>query len=217
LYCVNETGERFIVELQKTKQKFFKDRTIYYSTFPIQEQAKKGSEWDFHLEKVYTIAILDFAFDDDNKFPDKFRYDVKLKELEINEVFSDKLNFIYLEMPKFNKEADELETRFEKWLYVIKNLHKLDRVPEKLKEEIFLRLFETAEIAKFSQQEYQEYEDSLKYYRDLKNSLDTAREERSVEIAKKMVKKGMAVTLISDLTGLTQEEINKLIKTNAGN
>lgn len=217
LYCVNETGERFIVELQKTKQKFFKDRTIYYSTVPIQEQAKKGSEWDFHLEKVYTIAILDFAFDDDNKFPDKFRYDVKLKELEINEVFSDKLNFIYLEMPKFNKEADELETRFEKWLYVIKNLHKLDRVPEKLKEEIFLRLFETAEIAKFSQQEYQEYEDSLKYYRDLKNSLDTAREERSVEIAKKMVKKGMAVTLISDLTGLTQEEINKLIKTNAGN
>lgn len=217
LYCVNETGERFIVELQKTKQKFFKDRTIYYSTFPIQEQAKKGSEWDFHLEKVYTIAILDFAFDDDNKFPDKFRYDVKLKELEINEVFSDKLNFIYLEMPKFNKEADELETRFEKWLYVIKNLHKLDRVPEKLKEEIFLRLFETAEIAKFSQQEYQEYEDSLKYYRDLKNSLDTAREERSVEIAKKMVKKGMAVSLISDLTGLTQEEVNKLIKTNAGN
>lgn len=132
-------------------------------------------------------------------------------------LFGEEPNKDLLEMPKFNKEADELETRFEKWLYVIKNLHKLDRVPEKLKEEIFLRLFETAEIAKFSQQEYQEYEDSLKYYRDLKNSLDTAREERSVEIAKKMVKKGMAVTLISDLTGLTQEEVNKLIKTNAGN
>lgn len=210
LYCTNEKGERFIVELQKTKQKFFKDRTIYYSTFPIQEQAKKGSEWDFGLEKVYAIAILDFEFDDDKKYPNKFRYDVKLKELEIDEVFSDKLNFIYLEMPKFDKEVDELETRFDKWLYLIKNLHKLDRIPEKLKEKIFLKLFETAEIAKFSQQEYQDYENSLKYYRDLINSLDTAKEERSVEIAKKMLIKEMNISLISEMTGLTEKEIIEL-------
>jgi predicted transposase/invertase (TIGR01784 family) len=210
LYCTNEKGERFIVEIQKTKQKFFKDRTIYYSTFPIQEQAKKGSEWDFGLEKVYTIAILDFEFDDDKKYPDKFRYDVKLKELEINEVFSDKLNFIYLEMPKFNKHIDELETRFDKWLYLIKNLHKLDRIPEKLKETIFLKLFETAEIAKFSQQEYQDYENSLKYYRDLKNSLDTARFDEKLEIAKKGLKEGVSVELLSKMTGLTIEEINEL-------
>ncbi len=181
LYCTNEKGEKFIVELQKTKQKFFKDRTIYYSTFPIQEQAKKGSEWDFKLEKIYTIAILDFEFEDDKKNPNKFRYDVKLKELETNKVFSDKLNFIYLEMPKFKKSIEELETRFEKWLYVIKNLHKLDRIPEKLKENIFLQLFEVAEISKFSRQEYQDYEESLKYYRDLKNSLDTAKEEGRIE------------------------------------
>ncbi|MFO7868297.1 MAG: Rpn family recombination-promoting nuclease/putative transposase [Bacteroidales bacterium] len=210
LYCTNEKGERFIVELQKTKQKFFKDRTIYYSTFPIQEQAKKGSEWDFELEKVYTIAILDFEFDDDKKYPKKFRYDVKLKELEINEVFSDKLNFIYLEMPKFNKDIDELETRFDKWLYLIKNLHKLDRIPEKLKETVFLKLFETAEIAKFSQQEYQDYENSLKYYRDLKNSLDTARFDEKQEIAKKMIAKGMDIIFISEMTGLTEIEIIEL-------
>lgn len=212
LYCTNEKGERFIVELQKTKQKFFKDRTIYYSTFPIQEQAKKGSEWDFGLEKVYTIAILDFEFDDDKQYPEKFRYDVKLKELETDEVFSDKLNFIYLEMPKFNKQIDELETRFEKWLYVIKNLHKLDRVPEKLKESIFLQLFETAEISKFSQQEYQDYENSLKYYRDLKNSLDTAKDERTIEIVKNGLKEGFPIDMISKMTGLTEKEINELRK-----
>lgn len=212
LYCTNEKGEKFIVELQKSKQKFFKDRTIYYSTFPIQEQAKKGSNWDFELEKVYTIAILDFEFDEDKKYPDKFRYDVKLKELEIDEVFSDKLNFIYLEMPKFNKEIEDLETRFEKWLYLIKNLHKLDRIPEKLKEKIFLKLFETAEIANFSQQEYQDYESSLKYYRDLKNSLDTAKEERTIEIAKKGLKEGFPIEMISKMTGLTEKEIIELIK-----
>ncbi len=218
LYCTNERGERFIVELQKTKQKFFKDRTIYYSTFPIQEQAKKGSLWNFQLEKVYTIAILDFEFDEDKKYPHKFRYDVKLKELEINEIFSDKLNFIYLEMPKFNKGIDELETRFDKWLYVIKNLHKLDRIPERLKESIFLQLFETAEISKFTQQEYQDYEDSLKYYRDLKNSLDTAREEgkiegkieERIETALKMLDKGLEISLIREITGLSEKEINTL-------
>ncbi len=218
LYCTNEKGEKFIVELQKTKQKFFKDRTIYYSTFPIIEQAKKGTDWDFELEKVYTIAILDFEFDDDKKYPDKFRYDVKLKELETNIIFSDKLNFIYLSMPKFNKSIEELETRFDKWLYVIKNLHKLDRVPEKLKESIFLQLFETAEIAKFTREEYQNYEDSLKYYRDLKNSLETAKEEGriegkiegKIEVAKNLLREGITVAVIMSATGLTEEEINRI-------
>lgn len=218
LYCTNEKGEKFIVEIQKTKQKFFKDRTLYYSTFPIQEQAKKGSDWNFKLEKVYTIAILDFVFDENKKQSDKFRYDVKLTEQETKTVFYDKLTFIYLEMPKFNKKVEELTTRFEKWLYIIKNLHKLDRIPEKLKENIFIQLFETAEIAKFSQEEYQDYEDSLKYYRDLKNSLDTAKEEakeegekkKAIEIAKKMILKEMKISLISEMTGLTEKEINEL-------
>jgi len=214
LYCTNEKGEKFIVELQKTKQKFFKDRTIYYSTFPIREQAIVGSEWNFELKKVYTIAILDFVFDEDKNQPDKFRYDVKLTDIETKEIFYDKLTFIYLEMPKFNKKAEELETRFEKWLFVLKNLHKLDRIPDNLRENIFLKLFETAEISKFNPKEYQEYEDSLKYYRDLKNSLDTAREEGKIEgkieVAKNGLKEGLPIEIIKKLTGLTEKEISKL-------
>jgi len=214
LYCTNERGEKFIVELQKTKQKFFKDRTVYYSTFPIRDQAIVGSEWDFELKKVYTIAILDFVFDEDQNQPEKLRYDVKLTDIQTKKVFYDKLTFIYLEMPKFNKTAEDLDTKFDKWLYVLKNLHKLDRIPEKFKENIFLKLFETAEIAKFSQQEYQEYEDSLKYYRDIKNSLDTAREEgerkKQIEVAKTGLKEGLSVELIMKLTGLSKEEIENL-------
>ena len=45
IYCENDKGEKIIIELQKAKQNYFKDRTIYYSTFPIQEQAAKG-EWN---------------------------------------------------------------------------------------------------------------------------------------------------------------------------
>lgn len=213
LYCENEKGEKFIVELQKSKQNFFKDRTVYYSTFPIREQAKRA-DWDYELKAVYTIAILDFIFDSDKSERDKFRYDVKLTDIETQKVFYDKLTFIYLEMPKFNKSIDELETRFDKWLFVLKNLNRLDRIPEKLKEQIFERLFETAEIAKFTPEQIRSYEDSLKYYRDIKNSIDTARDEGKmegkIEVAKQALDKGLSIKDISDLTGLSKEEIEDL-------
>ncbi len=199
--------------MQKSKQNFFKDRSVYYSTFPIQEQAQK-SDWNYELKAVYTIGILDFIFDSDKNEPEKYRYDVKLQDIEMNKTFYDKLTFIYFEMPKYNKSIDQLETRFDKWLYVLKNLNKLDRLPEKLKESIFEKVFEVAEIAKFTREEYILYEDSLKYYRDLKNSLDTAkaeaREERDIEIAKVMLKDNETIDKISRYTGLTKDEIERL-------
>ncbi|MCG8700065.1 MAG: Rpn family recombination-promoting nuclease/putative transposase [Bacteroidales bacterium] len=215
LYCENERGEKFIVELQKSKQNFFKDRTLYYSTFPIREQAKRA-DWNYELKAVYTIAILDFVFDSDKTEQNKFRYDIKLSDIDTKEVFYDKLTFIYLEMPKFNKSVDELETRFEKWLYVIRNLNKLDRVPENLKEKIFEKLFETAEIAKFTPDQIRSYEDSLKYYRDLKNSLDKAEADGIVKgieiVAIEMIKVNEPDLKIQQFTGLTTHQINELRK-----
>jgi len=227
LYCENERGEKFIVELQKTKQNFFKDRTVYYSTFPIREQAKRA-DWNYELKAVYTIAILDFVFEEDKNNPNKFRYDIKLTDTETKEVFYDKLTFIYLEMPKFNMTIDELETRFDKWLYVIRNLNRLDKVPDKLREQIFEKLFETAEIAKFTPEQVRSYEDSLKYYRDMKNSLDTAREEgilegiergieRGIEkVAENMLKKEIPFKVIAETTGLTEQQIETLKRKNEG-
>ncbi|WKN41680.1 Rpn family recombination-promoting nuclease/putative transposase [Tunicatimonas pelagia] len=218
LYCQNERGEKFIVELQKTKQKFFKDRTIYYSTFPIREQAQRGSDWTFELKAVYTVAILDFVFDADKDEPNKFRYDVKLTDIDTCKIFYDKLTFIYLEMPKFNKSVELLESRFDKWMYVIRNLNELDRIPNELREGVFERLFEVAEIAKFSKEEAKAYEDSLKSYRDLKNSLDTAFEEgieKGIEKERKVVVRnslnaGLSLEMIASITRLSQEEIRRI-------
>ena len=219
IYCENEKGEKFIVELQKTKQKFFKDRTVYYSTFPIQEQAITGSEWNFELKAVYTIAILDFVFDEDKNEPDKFLYKVKLSDIETYKVFYNKLTFVYLEMPKFNKTIDKLETHFEKWLYVIRNLNRLDNIPEKLREKVFIKVFEVAEIAKFTPEQRISYQDSLKYYRDLNNSLDTAKEEgsekRAFSIAEKMITAGEPMEKIILYTGLSTSQVEKL-KRNKG-
>ncbi len=213
IYCTNEKGEKFIVELQKAKQDFFKERSVFYSTFPIQEQRKKGSEWNFNLKAVYTIGILDFTFDDDKNNPNyinKYRYDVKLTEQQTKDIFYDKLTFIYLAMPKFNKTIDELETHFDKWLYIFKNLSEMQEVPNNLQEDVFNKLFQTAEIAQFTHDEMMRYENSLKYYRDMKNSLDTAKHERSIEIAKSMKADNLPIATIIKYTGLTADEINQL-------
>jgi predicted transposase/invertase (TIGR01784 family) len=230
LYCENEKGEKFIVELQKTKQDFFKDRALYYSTFPIQEQAKKGSLWNFELKAVYTVAILDFVFEEDKKDTDKYKYFVKLSDIETNKVFYDKLTFVYLEMPKFKKPLEEIETHFEKWLYVLRHLNELDKMPVKLTERIFKKLFDVAEIAKFNREQLLQYEDSLKYYWDLKNSLDTKFREGliegeikgkiegliegeikgKIEIAKNLLKMKADMDFIVAATGLTKVEIEKI-------
>ena len=119
-------------------------------------------------------------------------------------------------MPKFTKSVDELETHYEKWLYILKNLHKLDRLPENLKEQTFEKVFEVAEIAKFSRDELLSYEDSLKYYRDLKNSLDTAAEEATLNEKIKVIKNSIAIGLdnetISIISGISVDEIEKLRK-----
>ncbi|MCW5208369.1 Rpn family recombination-promoting nuclease/putative transposase [Desulfobulbus sp. US2] len=237
LYCENARGEKFIVELQKSKQNFFKDRALYYSTFPIRDQAERG-DWNFKLKAVYTVAILDFIFDEDKDQPEKYRYDVKLSDIETNRVFYDKLTFIYLEMPKFKKGLDELETRFDKWMYVIRNLNRLERLPDTLREQVFEQLFTTAEIARFTPDQVRSYEKSLKYYRDLKNSLDTAfdegkeegievgietgkqigREEgeeigkaaNQREIVIRGLKQGLDIQMIASLTGLPAEAIDNI-------
>ena len=113
IYCENDKGEKFIVELQKAKQNYFRERTIYYSTFPIREQAEKGN-WNYNLKAVYCIGILDFTFTDYERETEKseFLHTIKLKDQNCK-VFYDKLTYVYLEMPNFIKTESELETRLD--------------------------------------------------------------------------------------------------------
>lgn len=215
LYCENEHGEKFIVEIQKAKQDFFKDRTIFYSTFPIREQAIKGSTWNFELKSVYSIGILDFRFND--RYKDKtIVNEVKLMDTKKKTVFYDKLTYIYIQMPNFTKTEKELKTHFDKWLYVLKNLHKFQDHPKILSEKIFNKLFKIAEISNFTREEYEEYERSLKSYIDIQNTMDyeykKGKKEKAMEIAKKMIKKGMEIPFLIEITGLTEEEIEILQK-----
>ena len=176
LNCTSTSGERFVVELQKAKQNYFKDRSLYYATFPIQEQAQRG-EWNYQLAAVYTVGILDFVFEEDQKAHDTtVVHTVQLKN-QHGQVFYDKLTFIYLTLPHFKKTLSELQGLQDKWLYVFRHLSELQEIPANLQEAVFTKLFDKARLAAFNPAERQQYEDSLKYYRDLKNVTDTAREE----------------------------------------
>jgi len=216
IYCTNVKGEKFIVELQKTRHKYYKDHILYFSTFPIMEQAILGKDWNLELKRIYTIAILDFVFDEDKNKPEKYHYDIKLSDKETKKVFYDKLTFIYLTMPKFDKKEHELQTKFDKWLFVLKNLNKLEQTPAELNEAIFLKLFETAEIANLNHDEFQKYQASINICRDINNSINTAREEGEIngktEIAEKLVNKGFDILEIVEITGLTKEDVEKLKK-----
>jgi len=189
LSCTSLTGERFIVELQKAKQNYFKDRSVYYATFPIQEQAQRG-DWNYKLAAVYTVGILDFTFEEDREAAEKqVVHFIQLKNQQ-RHVFYDKLTFIYLTLPYFQKTLAELETDQDKWFYIFKHLHELQEIPPALQGRVFRKLFEAAQIACFNPAERQAYEDSLKYYRDLKNVTDTAREEGWEEGREKGLEEG---------------------------
>jgi len=212
IHCESITGERFIVEMQKAKIKYFKDRAVFYITFPIKDQADKG-EWNYKLNPIYYIALLDFEYeprDEDKKIFPKFRRDVMLLDIEDFQVFYEKLRFTFLQMPAFNKKEGELKNHYDKWCYFLQNLENLDNIPDILKEPIFEKAFKTAEIANLSKDEYKKYIDSLDAYREVKGVRETAIEELNIEIAKEMIIEELPVEQIARITKLSIETIEKL-------
>ena len=228
IVCKNEEGEYFIVEIQQSHQEFFVDRMIFYSSFLIQEQAKSGN-WDYQLKAVYTIGILKFAFaKQQSPVEEDYYWYAQLIDKRRNSIFSEKLHYICLEMPKFTKKLTELETRKDKWLFLIKNLHTLDRVPEELKDEIIMRVFSLAEIAEFNPAERIAYEASkhdvgmeerIAAFAEKKGrekgmaeGIEKGIEKGKKEIDGKLLKKGLSIEDIADSTDLSIEEIKALAK-----
>ncbi len=223
IFCRSESGERFIVEMQKAKEHYFKDRSVYYMTFPIREQAQVG-EWNFRLDPVYCVAILDFVFDEDVE-RQKFMRNISLKDQD-GEEFYDKLRFFFFQMPLFTKTESELETQQDKWLYFLKNLQNFDRIPEILNEPVFERAFETAEFGHMNQDEQFHYmQQQITLWdnfavmetatmeateRGMAQGMERGKSEEKCVIARNMKMKGLDVALIAEMTGLSVDEIETL-------
>lgn len=227
IYCESKSGEKFIVEMQKAKMHYFKDRSLFYSTSPIRQQAKKG-KWDFKLLPVYFVAILDFQYDEKEE-ERKFRRDVCLKDQD-GEVFYDKLHFKFLQMPLFNKQEHELETHFDKWIYFLKHLEDFDHIPAILNEPIFQKGFEIAEVSHLNSDQYDDYLKSILEYNEVTALAETAFDDgkavgiiegkqvgikegqriEKIQTAKKMLSAGLDITMIASMTDLSIDEIQKL-------
>ena len=215
IYCQTKEGTRFIVEMQKAKVNYFKDRSLFYSTFPIKEQAKKGG-WNFELMPVYFIAILDFTYDEKEE-KQKFLRAVSLKDQD-GDLFYDKLHFKFLQMPLFNKTELELETHFDKWVFFLKNLENFDHIPAILNEPIFQKGFEIAEISHLKPSQVETYEKSLLEYWEVKNVKETAFNDGEVSgimkekynTARALKDKQLPTAFIIEITGLTAKEIENL-------
>lgn len=229
IFCENEKGEFFIVEMQKARQKYFSDRILYYASFAIQQQttiarerlehlseAERKRNWDYNINKVYIVCILNYVMEPN--YPEKYRWDVVRMDRDLKIPFSETLNEVYLEMPKFVLPLSECNTIYLKWLYVLNNIEIMERLPEELNNQLFQKLKSIVEIERMSANERLEYELSLAVERDMLSALDASFEdgeakgiaEGKTEAAQKMKSLGFSISDIVKVTGLSPEEIEKL-------
>jgi predicted transposase/invertase (TIGR01784 family) len=227
LLCTGDNGEQFLIEVQRGRQGNFKERALFYTSRLISDQAPRGrrSVWAYNLTEVYLVALLeDFTLQiSDGK---EYLHDICLCNRETGEIFYDKLGYTYIELRKFVKADSELETDLDKWLYILKNMNRMDKIPAYLRKPIFEKLFSIAEYTNLTKEEKTMYDSSMKYKWDNKNVLDYALKEgmekgmekgiekgkfeKAVAIAREMKKDGLPLIQISKFTELSIEEIEKL-------
>lgn len=159
LTCTGPDGEQFIIEVQRIHQQYFKDRAIYYTSRLIHDQAPRGGDWDYALKEVYFIGLMDFVFDDSEA--KEYLHRISLRYEKSGKEFYKKLGFIFIEIPKFTKPEGELKTGVEKWMFVLKNLSQLKKIPVILNTRIFSKLFEIAAVSNLTKEEYMKYEKDL--------------------------------------------------------
>ena len=234
LYCKTDDGSKIIVELQNDPQKYFVDRAIYYSTFPVQAQVEKGDP-EYKLCPIYVVSILNFTLPElegEENVLSTFR----LKELNTGRELSNKYTFVFIELGKFNKQLHQLDKNniLDGFYYCLKHISKLQERPLELQQEIMARLFEAARVAALQPEEFEEYIGTMVTERDIKNYISYATEQGKKEglaegiaigkaegkvegeaegiqkTARNLKAKGISVELIMECTGLSAEEVENL-------
>ena len=227
IFCLTDTGEKIIVEMQNKEQPHFADRCLYYYSQAVSRQGERGADWNYQIDAVYLVAFVNFHMEG---LADNFRTDVVLMNKQRGVIFSDKERFIFLQLPVFKKEAEECNDDFERWIYVLKNMEILDRMPWAAKDSVFRKLAEIGEVSNMTKDERIEYDAALRHYRDTLNvmrgaedkgrqqgltegrqqGLTEGRQQANMQTAKNLIAMGLTVDQIAKATGLSREEIIKL-------
>ena len=176
------------------------------------------------LIEFLKVVFPQFAITDITYIPTEHRY--QLLETKTLKRMTDKLEFVFVEVSKFDKSEDELETDLDKWLYLLKNMSTLLERPAALRDRVFGRLFDVAEYARLDDEERKNYVIAMNTARDTYNQIDYAlnkgigigreegieigREKKAYEIARNLLEMKLDIDSISKATGLTKEEVAKL-------
>ena len=231
--CVTQDGARFIVELQKERQDHFQERILYYSAFAIQQQVPRGEKlYDFM--PVYMISLLNFCFHEKEKGEVKFVYRIT-RNGNPDELMTENVTYIYIEMPNHRRPDDPEATRLDKFCWLLRNMSKFSKRPEESENDALFRLLlDSADFSTFEPTDKTKYENDMTTERDLINQLayrekkgrtegkaegieigetrgiKKGREETKLATAKKMLSKNYPIDEISDITGLSKEEIEEI-------
>lgn len=222
IHCTTTSGEKIIVEMQNRYQTYYRDRAVYYMSSEVVRQARKG-KWNYKLTPVYGIFMMNFDWKEHEI--DRLREDICYMDTYNHKIFNDKIRMIFLKLPLMRKDEDSCENDFERWIYILKNLEKMKKMPAQFTaaNPIFGRLNETARVAALSVDERTEYERSLKAYRDNYAIMETERSEGRAEglaeglargraeIVKNMFKMGLSLDVIAEAVKLTTDKIKQIL------
>lgn len=178
ILCRSDSGEEFIVEMQRKDEGNFKDRCIYYESSLIATQGERGRDWNFSLVPVYIIVLMEFNITKEEKL---LRRDVGLMDMMTNELFSDKFRMIFINLNAMDKLEVECDNNFERWIYILKNMDRLKEIPYKEVSDMWADFEVVADIGSMDREERRDYESSLNSYRVLLSAFEKSAEEGRAE------------------------------------
>lgn len=237
IYCTNQSGDHFIIEMQRSKQHFFVNRVISYVSRAISNSLRRGDR-RYNFPTVYSVNLLDFQPD---VFPenDEYFWKVMLKD-NANRIFSRKLLIFFFKLSNFAAQSTEKREHFEngmvKWLYYLKNIQNMgEQDMENEEDPIFKKLLQECKYSNLNNMEQEEYKKSLLEYEGIRDAIECAREDAAREnfeqglqqglqqgreegikdgeskaklaMAKLLLEQGVDIEIITKTTGLTAEEV----------
>lgn len=231
IYCTTkeEKKKHFILEMQNVYEPNFADRALYYVMAAVIKQGRKGAEWHYDIESVYSVMFLNFNF---RHLSERLVRDVRLIDTKTNEVYSDKMRMIFLAMPEMKKRWADCHTELEQLIYLVKNMEKLDKNSDAYKSKQYDDLFDSCEKVYLSAEELVEYSRSKRRMSDLEYSMSLykeecraegraegreegrveGREEGRVDVARNLIKMGFAKSDVLKATGISDAQYEALIE-----
>jgi predicted transposase/invertase (TIGR01784 family) len=205
----DEKGNIFIVEMQIAEFDFFHKRILYYTSQSYVSQIDRGINYD-KLRPVYFIGILEFEIAQSKHYHSRH----KVLDVETREQIIQDVEFNFIELPKFNKTINQLESSIDQWTFFIKNAENLTLIPESIDDEGLKEAYKEADKQNWTKQELEDYERASIKERDEIGRIAFAEKKGEtkgkIEAAKNLKLLGVDMDTISKATGLSKEEIETL-------